>query len=112
SISLTAAGSGGPIIDFDAISDPAGGWAGGLCCSATGFAEGPGSDELTAGVCLSCLLAAAFSVTAGAVAVTGATTGTLDGFTTDVDGSIDAVVAGAAAAGTAGWTDAWDDSGD
>jgi hypothetical protein len=100
SSSFPAAGSGGPIIDFDAISEPDG-WVAMLCWSAAGFADETGSDELAA-ACLSCLLAtAALSATAGAVVVTGAAMGAGVGFTAKADGSIEAVVAGAVVAGEA-----------
>src|SRR6201999_1915730 len=77
SISFPAAGSGGPIIDFDAISEPDGCCAGAGCgIESDATAAGPGSASVGGfEACLSCFSLSCFSTTAGAVAATGPTTG-------------------------------------
>lgn len=102
SISFPAAGSGGAIIDFDAISEPDG-WADAACGALVDFAAGFGSAGVAATACLSC-----FSVTAGAVAATGPTIGAGDGFAAAVGGSADEATTGATkAVGTATAEGVW-----
>jgi hypothetical protein len=90
SISFPAAGSGGAIIDFAAISEPEG-WAAVGFCAGIEATAWLGSEAAAVGAC--------FSATAAVVAATGATTGAGDGLATAGGGSTDAVAAGATEAG-------------
>jgi hypothetical protein len=103
-ISFPAAGSGGAIIDFEAIREPDGcAGADATCCAgADATAVELGSDDVGGlEACLSC-----FSRTAGAVAATGATTGTGADLAAADGASAEVVAAGAVAVPAAAAIDA------